>query len=1086
MNKLLAYLSLAIFSLNTANGQEARLLRFPAVSGNQVVFTYAGDLYLVPLTGGVARRITSHPGYEMFAKFSHDGKQIAFTAQYDGNTEVFVMPATGGVPKRITYTATLGRDDIADRMGPNNIVMGWTTDDQHVIYRTRATTFNDFKGNIRLAPLNGDISQELPFAAASWVSYSADGSKIAMNRVFREFRTWKYYRGGQADDVWLYDNKSEATENLTDNPAQDIFPMYYEDKVFFLSDRQRTMNLFVVDIKTKQPQQLSQFTEFDCKFPSMDGHTIVFENGGYLYQYDVTTNQQKKISVTLAEDLFSGRNKQVDASKYITSASLSPDGKRVAFGARGDIFTVPAKNGVTRNLTQSSNAHDRNVAWSPDGKWLCYISDRSGEDELYIQAQDGQQTAKQLSKEGGSYKFKPIWSPDSKTILLSDRNQDLYYYDMASEKKTLVVHSDYGNVTDYSFSPDSKWIAFTLPGKAREFALIYLYRLADGKQVAVTDQWYESSDPTFSPDGKYLYFTSSRDFHPTYSSTEWNHVYNNMTHPYFVRLTKNVASPFEAENDEVQIEADTTSDKKTDKRKKAEPQTKDEHAIVIDEDGLADRIESLPVAPGNYYNLVANNEGLYYLNHSPNGGGLKFYDIKDKKENLIGSFGSYQISPDRNKILIQNGSDYFIENLGQSQISPSNRVSLDGMKLFVDQHAEWKQVYNESWRQMRDYFYDPHMHGVNWQAMHDKYAVLLPHVNHRNDLTYIIGELIGELNIGHAYVNSGDRPDVERISMGLLGARFSRDKSGYYRIDKILTGEGWDKALYAPLRAPGVQVKEGEYVIAINGKSVKDLDNLYQALIGQADQLIQLTVNDEASESGARKYLVKPVASEANLYYHAWVQHNMKVVSDASNGEIGYVHIPDMGVEGLNQFARYFYPQLDKKALIIDDRGNGGGNVSPMIIERLLRRPSLGTVRRNNKSSSIKPDAHIGPKVLLIDQYSASDGDLFPYQFKYFHIGPIIGQRSWGGVVGISGSLPFIDGGDMRKPEFAHFAADGSSFVIEGHGVDPDIEVVNDPHVEYKGQDKQLERAIEEIQKLLKTTKQTGVPPIPAFPDKSK
>ncbi|GAA4803240.1 S41 family peptidase [Olivibacter ginsenosidimutans] len=1085
MNKLFSYLFLAFFFLHTAKGQEARLLRFPAVHGNQVVFTYAGDLYLVPLDGGLARRITSHPGYEMFAKFSHDGQQIAFTAQYDGNTEVFVMPSNGGIPKRITYTATLGRDDVADRMGPNNVVMGWTSDDQHVIYRTRATTFNDFKGNIRLAPLNGDMGQELPFAAASWISYSPDGSKIAMNRVFREFRTWKYYRGGQADDIWLYDNKNETTENLTNNPAQDIFPMYYEDKVFFFSDRQRTMNLFVVDTKTKQTQQLTHFTEFDCKFPSIDGHIIVFENGGYLYQYNITTNQQKKIPVTLAEDLSSGRNKQVDASKYITSASLSPDGKRVAFGARGDIFTLPAKSGVTRNLTQSSNAHDRNVEWSPDGKWLCYISDRSGEDELYIQAQDGRQAPKQISSGGGSYKFNPVWSPDSKLVLLSDRNQDLYYYDIASGKKTLILHSDNGTVNDYTFSPDSKWIAFTLPGKAREFALIYLYRLADKKQVAVTDQWYESGDPTFSPDGKYLYFTSSRDFNPTYSSTEWNHVYNNMTRPYFVRLAKDVVSPFEAENDEVKIETDTVSDKKMDKKKEASPKD-EEHVVRIDEEGLADRIESLPVIPGNYANLVASNEGLYYMSHSMHGGGLKFYALKDKKENVIGSFGNYQVSPDRKKILIRSGSDFFIETLSQGPLNPSNKVPLDGMKLIVDLHAEWKQVYDESWRQMRDYFYDPNMHGVNWKAMHDKYAALLPYVNHRNDLTYIIGELIGELNIGHAYVNSGDRPDIERIPMGLLGARFSRDKSGYYRIDKILTGEGWDKDLYAPLYAPGVQVKEGEFIIAINGKSVKDMDNLYQGLIGQADQLVELEVNDKASESGVRKYIVKPVASEASLYYHDWVQHNIKVVSDASDGAIGYVHIPDMGVEGLNQFARYFYPQLDKKALIIDDRGNGGGNVSPMIIERLLRRPSLGTLRRNNKSSSVKPDAHIGPKVLLIDQYSASDGDLFPYQFKYFNIGPVIGQRSWGGVVGISGSLPFIDGGDMRKPEFAHFAADGSSFVIEGHGVDPDIEVVNDPHIEYTGKDIQLERAIEEVQKLLKDAKQTRVPPIPAFPDKSK
>lgn len=406
--------------------------------------------------------------------------------------------------------------------------------------------------------------------------------------------------------------------------------------------------------------------------------------------------------------------------------------------------------------------------------------------------------------------------------------------------------------------------------------------------------------------------------------------------------------------------------------------------------------------------------------------------------------------------------------------------------MTVDLKAEWKQIYDESWRQMRDYFYDPNMHGVDWEAMHEKYAPLLPYVNHRDDLTYLIGELIAELNIGHAYVNSGDRPDVDRIQMGLLGARLSRDASGYYRIDSILSGQSWNKELVSPLRAPGVNAKSGEYIIAINGTSMKEVDNIYQTLVGKAGQLVEIEINGTASNNGTRKVLVKPIKDEAALYYHEWIQQNIAKVTAASDGRIGYVHIPDMGPEGLNQFARYFYPQLDKEALIIDDRGNGGGNVSPMIIERLLRKPGLGTMRRNSKTASIKPDAHVGPKVCLIDQYSASDGDLFPWQFKYYGIGPLIGQRTWGGVVGISGSLPFIDGGDMRKPEFAHFAADGSSFIIEGEGVHPDIEVVNDPYEEYKGNDTQLARGISVLLKKLAEGGATGVPTIPGFPDKSK
>ena len=1081
MRKISSLIVLLCCVLLASAQDEARLLRFPAVYGNQVVFTYAGDLYTASTNGGMARRITSHPGYELFARFSHDGKHIAFTGQYDGNTEVFIIPSAGGEPKRITYTPTLSRDDVADRMGPNNVVMGWTPDDQHVIYRGRGASFNDFKGKLYLAPLNGDLGKELPFSVGSWTSFNADGSKLAMNRVFREFRTWKYYQGGMADDIWLVDPETGETENLTNNPAQDIFPMYYKDKVYFVSDRDRTANLFVYDTQTKQTDKVTNFTEYDVKFPSLGGDAIVFENGGYIYLHNLLTGQTEQLHITIAEDFASGRSKQVDASDFIYSADLSPDGKRVVFGARGDVFAVPAKAGVTRNLTQSSGSHDRNVGWSPDGKWISFISDRTGEDELYVQLQDGTAPAKQLTKGGGSYKFDPVWSPDSKYLLYADRSQKLYAVDVQSGASTLVVHSEEGTVGSYTFAPDSKWIAYTMPGRAREFTVINIFNLDSKKTITVTDTWYNSSQPEFSPDGKLLYFVSARDFNPTYSSTEWNHVYNNMSRPYFARLSATDKSPFEEESDEVSVK---DSDNKG---KEEKPTTADQVTVTVDEEGLADRIESLPVAPGSYYGLIATNDGLYYSAYGSGNGGLKFFSLEDKKETDIGSFGIYSVTNDRKKALIRTGNGFFVEDLGKSAITPSNKVDVSGLKVTVDLKAEWKQVYDESWRQMRDYFYDPNMHGVDWKAMHDKYAVLLPYVNHRDDLTYLIGELIAELNIGHAYVNSGDRPAIDRIPMGLLGAQLSRDESGFYRIDSILSGQSWNKTLVSPLRAPGVDAEAGEYIISINGTSMKNVDNIYQTLIAKADQLVEIEINGTASNNGARKVLVKPISSEAALYYHEWVQQNIAKVTAASNGRIGYVHIPDMGPDGLNQFARYFYPQLDKEALIIDDRGNGGGNVSPMIIERLLRKPGLGTMRRNAKTASIKPDAHVGPKVCLIDQYSASDGDLFPWQFKYYGIGPLIGQRSWGGVVGISGSLPFIDGGDMRKPEFAHFAADGSSFVIEGEGVHPDIEVVNDPYDEYQGTDAQLTRGINELlDRLAEGGEPTGMPPIPAFPDKSK
>lgn len=1067
---------------HSGSAQEARLLRFPAVHGSQVVFSYAGDLYTVARSGGVARRLTSHPGYEMFPRFSHDGSQIAFTGQYDGNTEVYVMPSGGGVPRRITYTATIDRDDIADRMGPNNVTMAWTPDDKAVIYRGRSSSFNSFKGMLYQVPVAGGLSEELPFSVASWATYNRDGNKMAMNRVFREFRTWKYYRGGMADDVWIYDVKSGKSENVTNNPAQDVFPMYYQDKVYFLSDRDRTMNLFEYDTKTRQTKKLTDFKEFDCKFPSLGDNAIAFENGGYVYLYNLADGKTEKLSITIAEDFSSGRNKQVDASKLINSYAISPDGARVAFGGRGDIFSVPAKSGVTRNLTRSPGVHDRNVEWSPDGQWISFVSDKTGEDEVYIQKQDGSEPARQLTKGGGSYKFNPIWSPDSKFLLLGDRAQDLFAVRVADGTKTLIHHSPYSEITDYRISPDSKWIAYREPAPARTFAVIKLYNLNSKQTVAVTDQWYESRSPVFSPDGKYLYFVSNRDFNPTYSATEWNHSYNDMARVYMVRLSKETKSIFETEEDEVKSAADTVKanpDKKSDSKASGV-------VVKVDADGLADRIESLPVAPGFYAALQPVTNGVYYLSGSSRANrAVRYFALKDKKETEVGEFNGFLISENGKKVLVKKGEGWFVEDLPTAKLEPKNKVDLSGLSYVTDLKAEWKQVFDESWRQMRDYFYDPNMHGVDWKAMHARYATLLPYVNHRNDLSYLIGEMIGELNVGHAYVNNGDRPDVERIKLGMLGAKLEKDRSGYYKIASILPGLSWDKSMISPLRVPGVEVNEGEFIVSVNGQDVRSLPNIYEALVGKAGQLVELQVNKLAREQGSRRVVVRPIADESKLYYQKWVDDNIAKVTAASDGKIGYLHIPDMGPDGLNQFARYFYPQLDKQALVIDDRGNGGGNVSPMIIERLLRKPALGAMMRNATVPTIKPDAQVGPKVCLIDQYSASDGDLFPYQFKYYGIGPLIGQRSWGGVVGIRGTLPFIDGGDLRKPEFAHFAADGSSFIIEGEGVSPDIEVVNDPHQEYLGNDTQLTRGIEELKKKLAEPGPKGVPGIPPFPDKS-
>jgi len=1070
---------------------EARLLRFPAIYWNQVVFSYAGDLYTIDKVGGIARKITGDNGYEMFARFSPDGKNIAFTAQYDGNTEVYVMPSEGGVPKRLTYTATLGRDEVSDRMGPNNIVMCWK-DNKNIVYRSRKKSFNSFKGQLFSVSIDGGLSEELPLPSGGFCSYSPDKTKLVYNRVFREFRTWKYYKGGMADDLWIYDFYTKKTENITNNISQDIFPMWKGDFIYFLSDRDRRMNLFSYNINTKETKKLTEFKEYDIKFPSLGQNEIIFENGGFIYCYNIASGKSEKITITIADDFVVGRNELKDASKYIDSYNLSPDAKRITFDARGDIWTVPSTTGITRNLTQSSGFHDRNAKWSPNGKFIAFISDMSGEDEIYIVAQDGSVKPIQLTKEADTYKYDIVWAPDSKKILWSDKKLRLQYVDIDSKKVTLLDQATDGEFNNYVWSPDSKWVACPRPDVSTQ-TKIYLYELATGNKTPVTDGWYDSSDPSFSSDGKYLFFTSNRDFNPIYSWTEWNHAYTDMTKVYFITLSKETVNPFKPVDDEVTIKKESISniaEKPSDKKEEKTANTKKEMNVKIDLDGIQERIIVLPIDASAYWNITAFSNTVYYMKSSTgdDNSSLMMFNLKDKsekKEMKLGEADDYQISLDSSKMLVVKGGKYSIIDLPKGNMELKESVDLSNMKVLINLKEEWQAIYNECWRQMRDFFYAPNMQGVDWKAMYEKYKVLVPYVNHRADLNYIIGELIGELSIGHSYVNGGDMPALQKISMGLLGADISKDASGYYKINKILKGENWSKSLRSPLTEVGVNIKEGDFIITVNGKPTNKMNDIYESLINTANKQVELTVNASPSETGSRKVIVVPIADEADLYYYNWVQNNIKKVSDATNGKVGYIHIPDMGPEGLNEFVKYFYPQLSKKALIIDDRGNGGGNVSPMIIERLTLQLTYVTMMRNTSQNQNPRDQIVGPKVCLIDNYSASDGDLFPYRFKKLKVGKVIGVRSWGGVVGIRGTLPIIDGGDLRKPEFAPFDAEGKGWIVEGYGVEPDIIIDNDPAKEYMGIDEQLNKAIEVILEEMKNYPQ-DLPPIPSYPDKTK
>ncbi|MCD4747291.1 MAG: PDZ domain-containing protein [Bacteroidales bacterium] len=1081
---LLSALTLVFFCAINAQ-DETRLMRFPAIHDNQVVFSYAGDLYTVDKTGGTARKLTNDEGYEMFARFSPDGKHIAFTAQYDGNTEVYLIPAEGGVPKRLTYTATLSRDDISDRMGPNNIVISWK-DNEKIVFRSRKKSFNSFKGQLFLTDINGGLSEELPLPCGGFCSYSPDKTKLAYNRVFREFRTWKYYKGGMADDVWIYDFKTKETINITNNDVQNIIPMWHNDFIYFLSDRDKTMNLFAYNTETKETKKLTDYTEFDIKFPSLGNNSIIYENGGYIYNFDLTTQKSEKIVIKIADDFINGRSELKDVSKSIISWAVSPDGKRLVFGARGDIYTLPAKTGITKNLTETSGVHDRNVEWSPDGEYISYISDITGEDEIYIIKQDGSSEPVQLTNNSDTYKYNPVWSPDSKKLLWSDKMQRLQYLDIKTKKIILVDESRDGEFYNYTWSPDSKWIAYPRPDKTSK-TKIYIYNLSSNERQPVTAGWYSSGSPAFSNDGKYLFFTSLRDFNPIYSWTEWNHAYQDMSKIYFVTLTKKTLNPLKPDNDEVKINNKNNEGKSGKKEKDNNDKSKEKLDVKIDFDGIISRIVALPVKAGSYWNINPVGDCVYYgkRSRSDEKACLMMYNLKNKKEKKLGDYGSFIISSDHKEMAISTNGKYAIIDLPKAKISIEDYVNLSNMKMWIDLKEEWQEIYDESWRQMRDFFYDPNMHGVDWQVIYEKYNPLVPYVNNRNDLNYIIGEMIGELSTGHAYVSGGDKPSPKRIKTGLLGAELSKDKSGYYKIDKILKGENWTDNTRSPLTEVGVDINEGDYIIAVNGKPTNEMIDIYASLVNTAGQQLELTINDKPTEKNSKKIIIIPIADESNLYYYNWVQNNIEKVNHATDGQIGYIHIPDMSAEGLNEFVKYYYPQLSKRGLIIDNRGNGGGNVSPMIIERLNRELTLMGMGRDRSQSTNPKGMVYGPKILLLDRYSASDGDLFPYQFKKLGIGKTIGVRSWGGVVGIRGSLPIIDGGILYKPEFAHYDTEGKKFIIEGYGVDPDIVIDNDPAKEYAGEDEQLNKAIEVILEELKNYPD-GLPPIPPFPDKKE
>ncbi len=1090
---------------------EGRLLRFPDIYKDKVVFSYAGDLWLVSTSGGAARRITTHPGLELFPKFSPDGKWIAFTGQYDGNFNVYLIPAEGGQPKQLTFLPD--PISVPERMGPNNMVINWFPDSKRILFLSRRDTFNGWFGRLFSVGIDGGLPIRLPIDKGGLTSFSPDGTRIAYNRIFRNFRTWKRYTGGMAQDIAIYDFKNNTYERLTDYPGTDTYPMWHGDTIYFGSDRgpEHRVNLYACDVKTKATRQLTHFTDYDVNWPSLGPDSIVFENGGYLYVFDLKSEKARKLTIAVPGDFDLARSHWANVSKLITDFDISPEGKRAVLTARGDVFTVPAKEGSIRNLTQTPGAREKYAAWSPDGKWIAYLSDRTGEDEVYIAPQDGMGKETRITEDGKVFRLPLVWSPDSKKLLFADKSVRLWYVDIEAKEPVQIDQGKYDDIVNYAWSPDSKWVAYA---KAAEnhYHVVDLYSLDEKKITSVTSSFTDSWNPVFDPTGKYLYFLSNRDYNEVLGVYDAEFANPKATRVYVVTLRADLPSPFAPQSDE----SGAKKPEAVAKEEKKEEGREVPKNFRIDLSGIGERVVALPIPPGNLTRMDASKDYVFYVSNPIFGlsgpvpseiPAIRIFDLKERKDSvLISGANAFALSFDGIKLLYSAPKGPLGGEEEEEEAAPALRtygiidakpvekephkvgegaLNLAGLRMNVDPRAEWKQMFDEVWRQERDYFFEPSMNGVDWPKERERYAPLLPHVEDRYDLTYILGEMIGELANSHTYVGGGDYPDLKPVNVGVLGVDFEADaEHGLYRFKRIYSGENWDAALRSPLTEPGVNVKEGDYLLAVNGKPLRVPQNPYELFVNTANENVTLTVNSQPGETGARQVVVKPLASEFSLRELDMIETNRKKVDAATGGRVGYVYLPDMSAAGLNEFVKQFFPQVRKEGLIFDVRYNGGGFVDQLIFERLRRILAGMDSARNFEPGTIPDVVFHGYMACVTNEYAASDGDFFTYYFKKYKLGAVIGMRTWGGVRGIRGNIPLMDGGYVTRPEFSLYGLD-SQWLIENHGVAPDIEVDNRPDQVMAGHDPQLEKAIELVMKEIRDHPKRlppRPPDLPAYP----
>lgn len=1074
------------FNLDDVQAQvDARMLRQPDVSNSHIAFSYADDIWIVSKEGGVANRLTSAEGAESFPRFSPDGSMIAFNANYDGNTDIYVIPTTGGIPQRITHHPMDER------------VLDWFPDGESVLFASSRESGRQRFNQFYKVSAEGGMTEKLPVPYGEFGSISPDGNTIAYTPKTRSNRTWKRYRGGLTPDIWLFDLESFESENITDNPANDELPMWNDETVYYLSDQgeNQRYNIWAYNTDSGETRQVTNFSNYDIHFPAIGPSTLTFEAGGRLYLMDLDTEEYEEINVDVITDQITIQSRTEDVSSLIQDAYISPKGERILFQARGDIFSVPAEHGPIYNITQTSGVAERFPAWSPDGKTVAYWSDQSGEYELTIRDEVGNGEEQTLTSTDEKFKYYLHWSPDSQKLVFVDNAMRIRMYDVETEEITDIDQGLWmyeGGLRNFSadWSTDSKWIAYSRGLDNRQGA-IFLFDTDSGERHQVTSNYYHDRNPVFDPNGEYLYLLTSRTFSPTYSDFDTSWIYANSTKVAAVPLRDDVASPLAPLNDEVEVEEEgEDSDADSSNGENDDEESDESEEVLIDLEGFEDRLVELPMDAGNYVNLSAAPGKVAYMKLPRTGADgqastLAYFDLEEREEQSVidGIFG-YQLAANDSKVLVaQAGNRFGIIDLAPGQ-SIETPLRTGELSMTIHPEDEWQQLFNDSWRFVRDFFYDPNLHGVDWDDVKDRYQAMLDDAVTRNDVNYVLGEMIAELDASHTYRGGGDVETADTRGVGLLGVDWELE-DGAYRIANVIEGAQWDNEIRSPLDLPGVEVSEGDYVLAVNGERLDPDEDPYAAFQGLAGKTVELTVNDSPEMDGARKIIVETLSDETRLRHLAWIESNRQRVEEATDGRVGYIYVRSTGIDAQNELVRQFMAQFEKDALIIDERFNSGGQIPDRFIE-LLNRPELAYwAVRDGRDWKWSPIAHFGPKVMLINGWSGSGGDAFPAYFKETEIGPLIGTTTWGGLIGLSGSPDLIDGGTVTVPTFRMYYPDGEWFP-EGGGVQPDIQVIDDPTQLANGTDPQLERAIEETLRLMEENPDSYTKPErPAYEDRS-